>query len=235
MILRTFPALFGGLLLLLSPTSVQAQEWAQEIQIITTVGYEEPLHVFVDSLSNALAQSPDTQVKRTPEDEASMSFTELRAELLNDGLDLNSATHAFIRYRFELVAGSEIFETIEALYFIFRGREDRSDIPILYVDTREPVVNNLIRESGVPSPVNMMSIKTFREMLAFPHLQSRQETAMVEIAGRAIREDNSYEEHILTDFLTDRMTLGDGLYVLDMPRTASVAQVAASPSATTSQ
>jgi len=235
MTFRMLPALFGGLLLLLVPTSVHAQEWAQEIQIVTTVGYEEPLHVFVDSLSNALTQNPDTRVKHTPQDDAGVSFTELRAELLNNGLALNSATHAFIRYRFELTAGSEIVETIETMYFIFRGREDRSDIPILYVDTREPVVGTLIRKSGIPSPVNLKSVTTFREMLAFPQLHSRQETAMVEIAGRAVRDDNTEEERILTSFLTDQMISGSGSYVLDMPRLAPVAQVAASPAATTSQ
>jgi hypothetical protein len=232
MISRLFPALLGGLLLsfgLLAP-SVHAQEWAQEVQIITTVGYGEDLHVFVDSLSDALGRNPDVQVKREPQDEATVSFAELREELLRDGVDLNSATHAFIRYRFELETGSEIVETIEELYFIFRGREDRSDLPILYVDTQEPVVNNLIRRSGVPSPVNLKAIRTFRDMLAFPYLNARQETAMVEISGRAVREDNPQEQKLLTDFLTDQMTLGRGSYVLEMPR-ATVARVASTPDA----
>jgi hypothetical protein len=65
-------------------------------------------------------------------------------------------------------------------------------------------------------------------MLAFPYLNTRQETAMVEIAGRAVREDNPRQQKILTDFLTDQMTLGRGSYVLGMPR-PTVAQVAVTP------
>lgn len=230
MTLRTLTAVVGSLLLLLSvsPSLVQAQEWAQEVQIITTVGYGEPLHVFVDSLSDALSRNPDAQVKRSPRADAPVSFADLQDELLAEGLDLNSVSHAFIRYRFELGTGSEIIETIEDMYFIFRAREDRSDLPILYVSTREPVVNALIRNSGIPSPVNMKAVQPFRNMLAFPYLNTRQETAMVEVAGRAVREENPQQQQLLTDFLTDRMTLGMGSYVLEMPR-PSVAQVAATP------
>ena len=227
---RTRIAFIGSLLLLCSYAipSAQAQEWAQEVQIITTVGYGEPLHILVDSLSDILARNPQLQVRRTPEDDAPVAYSDLRDELLNDGLDLSSASHAFIRYRFELVNGSEIVETIDEMYFIYRGREDRSDLPILHISTRMPVVNDLIRNKGVPRLTNLKAVRSFREMLAFPYLTRRQETAMVEIAGRAMREDNPRQEHLLTEFLINRMTLGGGSYVLDMPR-ATVAQVAASP------
>jgi hypothetical protein len=233
---RTRIAIIGSLLLLCSYAipSAQAQEWAQEVQIITTVGYGEPLHILVDSLSSVLARNPETLVQRTPQDDAPVAYSDLRDELLSEGVDLNSASHAFIRYRFELVNGSEIVETIDEMYFIYRGREDRSDLPILHVDTRMPVVNDLIRNKGVPSLTNMKAVRSFRDMLAFPYLNRRQETAMVEIAGRAVREENPRQEHLLTEFLTNRMTLGGGSYVLDMPR-ATVAQVAASPEATPPQ
>jgi len=233
---RTRIAIIGSLLLLCSYAipSAQAQEWAQEVQIITTVGYGEPLHILVDSLSNVLARNPETQVQRTPQDDAPVSYSDLRDELLSEGVDLNSASHAFIRYRFDLVNGSEIVETIDEMYFIYRGREDRSDLPILHVDTRMPVVNDLIRNKGVPSLTNMKAVRSFREMLAFPYLNRRQETAMVEIAGRAVREDKPRQESLLTEFLTNRMTLGGGSYVLDMPR-ATGAQVAASPETTPPQ
>src|SRR6056297_2023444 len=123
---RTRIAIIGSLLLLCSYAipSAQAQEWAQEVQIITTVGYGEPLHILVDSLSNVLARNPETQVQRTPQDDAPVSYNDLRDELLSEGVDLNSASHAFIRYRFDLVNGSEIVETIDEMYFIYRGRED---------------------------------------------------------------------------------------------------------------
>lgn len=231
MIYSTRIAVIGSLLLLCSyfTTAVQAQEWAQEVQIITTVGYGEPLHIVVDSLSSVLSRNPQVQVQRTPTDDTPIAYSDLQDELLNEGLDLNSASHAFISYRFELVNGSEIVETINEMYFIYRGREDRSDLPILYVNTNMPVVNDLIRNKGVPRLTNMKSMRSFREMLAFPYLTQRQETAMVEIAGRPIREDTPHQEQLLTDFLTDRMTLGAGSYVLSMPRT-TVARVAASPS-----
>jgi hypothetical protein len=233
---RPLSALAGSLLLLwsLSVAPVQAQEWAQEVQIITTVGYNEPLHVFVDSLNDVLSRHPETPVRRTPDADVTVPFRDLRDELLDDGLDLNSASHAFIRYRFELVSGSEIVETIEDIYLIYRGREDRSDLPILHVSTQEPEVNALIRNRGIASPVNLKAVKTFRKMLAFPHLNVRQETAMVEIAGRAVREDPTDQEKVLTEFLMNRMTVGGGSYVLEMPR-ATVARVAASPPSGESQ
>jgi hypothetical protein len=228
MTLRTLTAVVGSLLLLspVFPSLAHAQEWAQEIEIITTVGYGDPLHVFVDSLNDALSRNPDAQVKRFPRAETTVSFAELQNELLADGLDLNSVSHAFIRYRFELGPDSEIIETIEEMYFILRVREDRSDLSVLHVSTRDPVVNTLIRDKGIPSPVNMKAVQPFRNMLAFPYLNARQETAMVEIAGRAVRDETPQHQQFLIDFLTDRMMLGMGSYVLDMPR-PSVAQVAA--------
>lgn len=236
MTLHTPVALITGLLLLLTTAALptHAQEWAQEIEIITTVRYEEPLHIFVDSLQNTLTQNPEVQVKRSRKDPTPVSFATLRDELHEDGIALTSATHAFIRYRFEMAATSGIVETIEEMYFIYRGREDRVDLPILYLNTREPVVSDLIQNKGVPSPVNLKAVTTFRKMLAFPHLNTSQETAMVEIAGRPVREDRPEQEQILTEFLMDRVTLGTKSYVLEMPRT-TVARVAASPSPGESQ
>lgn len=217
---RTFFSFVGSVLLIFgfATAPVQAQEWRQEVQLIALIGYQDPLHVFTDSLSNALARNPQVQVRRKPTDTVPMSFGELREELYADGVDLNSATHVFIRYQFNLQLGSAVIETIKDLYFIYRGNETRADLPLLHVSAREPVVNDLILHSGIPSLANMEVVNTFREMLAFPHLNNREETAMVEIAGRPLRADDSPHQRTLEEFLTEHMNIGGGSYVLSMPQ-----------------
>lgn len=217
---RTFFSLVGSALLLLGLTiaPAQAQEWRQEIQLIALIGYQDPLHVFTDSLSNALARTPHVQVRREPTDTTPMSFADLREELYADGVDLNSATHVFIRYQFNLRLGSAVVETIKDLYFIYRGNEARADLPLLHVSAQEPVVNDLILHSGIPSLANMEVVNTFREMLAFPHLNNRDETAVVEIARRPLREIDSPQKRALEEFLTEHMNIGGGSYVLSMPQ-----------------
>ena len=217
---RTIAPVIGSLLLLLGFTTspVQAQEWRQEVQLITTIGYEDPIHIFVDSLSNVLSRNPQVQVRREAQDAASMSFNKLQEELYDDGIDLHSATHLFIRYRFDFRLGSEIVETIEEMYFIYRGNESRADVPILHVSARKPIVNDLIRKSGIPSIANMEVVKTFREILAFPYLNKRDDSAMVEIAGRPLREVGSPEQRTLEEFLNKHMNIGGGSYVLNLPQ-----------------
>jgi hypothetical protein len=225
---RVFATLTSSLLLLLglSTSPAPAQNWGQEIQIVSAVGYGEPLQVFVDSLSAVLQRNPSIQVRRTAQDEATMSFATLREELFDDGVDLKSASHVFIRYQFNLERSSQVTETIEDLYFIYRGNEARADLPLLHVSAREPVVNDLLRNSGIPSPVNMRSTTAFRSMLAFPRLY-RQETAVVEIGGQPVRDETNQAEMVVTHFLTEQMNLGGGSYVLSLPRSMAAEKVTA--------
>lgn len=189
-----------------------AQQWRQEVQIITPIQLGDPTHVFLDSLDAVLARTPDLLLRRTA-DSSSMSYRALRESLYADGLDLRSATHALIRYRFDLTEqGSGVVETVEDLYFIFRLDESREDLPILYLDTRDPAVSDLLLDRGIPSPVNMLSVTSFRQLLAYPTLQERYETAVVEFGGRTLREYDDAQQSMLLRLIEEHMSVGS--YVL---------------------
>lgn len=216
MTLRPFLVLAGSLLLSLASftSPIQAQDWRQEVQIITTVGYDDPLQVFADSVSALFARHPDLLVRREAKAPFPIPASRLREELFENGVDINSATHTLVRYTFTLGRGSEVIETVTDIYFIYRGNDTYADVPILHLDTAEPIVGNFIRSRGIPSLVNMETGDTFREMLSFPYLKERQETAMVEIGRRPLRGYTvTHSQQVLEKFLNDHI-LGSGTYVL---------------------
>lgn len=212
------PALFAGALALLlaffaAPT--HAQEWRQELQVLTTVPYQSPTHVFLDSLATLLNKNPDIRVRRSDEDRELIPFRTLQNELYDEGVDLRSASHVFLRYRFDLnEQGSGIIETIQDLYFIVRFDESESDLPILYVDTKNPIVSTLLLNRGISSPVNMRSVTPFRQFLAFPALYVQQETAVVEMGRRPLRDELGPRQTALVEFLNEKMGFGPGSYAL---------------------
>lgn len=200
-------------LMLVAP--VHAQEWQQEIQIITTVRPGEPTYVLLDSLDAVFERTPDVRLRHSADDVNALPYDDHLDNLLAEGVVLNSATHAFIRYRFSLNShSSQLTESIQDIYFISRFDENYADLPILFVDAEDPLVSDIILKNGIPNIVNMKSITTFRELLAFPLLRKRQETAMVEFAGRTLRDDYVPQRESLLKFLDDHMNLGLGTYVL---------------------
>jgi hypothetical protein len=215
---RVLAALTGGLLLLLSvvPGSARAQDWAQTIQILTPVEYDAPVYVFLDSLSAALRRAPETPVRRAAQDATPISFRELQTSLYDDGVDLTSASHVFIRYRFELErgSGSGLIESIEDMYFIFRGNESRSDLPILHVTSTEPVVSDVLTKRGIADAMNIRSVTSFREVMAFLALAEDQDIYVVEMGQRAIRDE--YGQERARDLMTHLkdMYFGTGAYAL---------------------
>lgn len=206
--------LTGSLVLLLTlPLSTQAQDWRQEVQIVTTIPSGTPLHVFLDSMGTVLEENPELRVQRSPNDTSSMKAKDLRAALYEEGLDLTSATHAFIRYRFDLPGtGSGVVETIQDIHFIFRLDESRSDLSLLYLNTRDPMMSRLLVEKGIPSPVNMMSVTPFRKLLAFPVVTDRYETAVVEFGGQTVREGPGPQQASLLSLINEHLSVGT--YVL---------------------
>ena len=213
--LRPSPVLLVCLFLGLLVVPTRAQEWQQEVQIITTVRPGEPIYVFLDSLSAVLDRTPDARLRRSAERIEGQSYDELRNALLDEGMDLTSASHAFIRYRFALNnQGTRLVESIEDIYFISRFDENYTDLPILYVSTQDPLVSDALMKRGIPNIVNLKSITTFRELLAFPFLHKQQETAMVEFGGRPLRDNFLPQRETLLEFLTNHTTLGSGAYDL---------------------
>jgi GAF domain-containing protein len=221
------------LLLAVLVIPAHAQEWEQEVQIITTVRPGEPIFIFLDSLTAAFERNPDVRLRRSADAPEALAFKDFRSVLLEDGVDLNSASHAFIRYRFSLSnQGTNIVESIEDLYFISRFDEDYTDLPILYVSAQNPIVSDVLVKRGIPKIANMKSVTPFRELLAFPLLQTQQETAMVELAGRALRDDFVAQREALLKFLNDHLTLVSGQYTLTT-RYERIASPPAAPDSTT--
>lgn len=204
-----------ALLLIALTVPAHAQQWRQELQVLTTVPHESPTHIFLDSIATLLGKNPDMLVRRSPKDEAPMPFHTLQDTLYEEGIDLRSASHVFLRYRFDLnEQGSGVIETIQDLHFIFRLDESESDLPILYVDTTTPIVSNLLVHRGIPSPVNMRSMTPFRQHLAFLVLHAQQETAVVEMGRRPLRDTLDPRQAALIEFLNEKMGLGPGEYAL---------------------
>jgi hypothetical protein len=201
-------ALTASLVLVLSVLPATAQEWRQEIELITPVAFDGPTHLLLDSLDARLSQSPALRVRRAP-DEPALSYTDLREALYADGVDLRSASHALLRYRFDLAEqGVGVVETLESLTFIFRVDESRVDLPIVHLDTRSPVVSALLTESGRQSPVNMRSITPFRTLVSYPYLSAHQETDLVAFGDQTIREGLPLRQMAVLDLLEEHMIMG---------------------------
>ena len=225
MTIYRLPFVAGALLLSLSlaVAPANAQEWRQEIEIITPIKFGEPTYVFLDTLAAVLDRNPEMRVRRSVDDSSPQPYAELREKLYEEGVDVRSASHAFIDYRFELnPQGSGIVETIKGIYFIFRLDENYSDLPILYVDTRDPEISTLLTENGIPSMVNMNSVSPFRQMMAFPAVSSRQETAIVELGRRALRDDLAPEHVTLLSHIYEHMSMGTYVLATSHQRIASV-------------
>lgn len=202
-----FVSLLAGtlfLVLVFASTPLHAQEWQQEVQIITSLENGDPVSVMLDSIVSVLDRNPDTRVRRSPQDSTATPFHALQDELYEDGIDPKSATHAFIRYRFDLRGeGNAMVETIKDIYFISRFNESYSDVPLLYVSTSDPAVNNMLISSGIPSEVNMKSFTAFRKMVAFPVINRRSESTVVEMGGRALRGDLTPQQRMVLEHLTE--------------------------------
>ena len=202
-------------LFLQSVTSAPAQEWRQTVQVITSVRYDEPLGVFADSLSGFLAQHPTTPVRRTAQDSVAIPFRELQDQLYEDGLEVGSVTHTLVRYRFALDRQSQLVETIEDVYFIYRADESRTDLAILYLDFQNPALGTFIEKRGVPSPVNMASVTSFRRLLAFPSLRNDQEMVVTEIGREAMRSEGlTPQQRVIMQLLSGHSEMSLRSYVL---------------------
>jgi hypothetical protein len=213
--------LAGGLALLAvcSTSPLYAQDWQQELQVITPIPYESPSQVFLDSLVSVLNRNPDTPVRRSPKDPAPMAYDSLRNALYDDGIDLRGASHMFVRYRFDLSGrGTGIVETVQDVFFILRLDEAREDLPLLFVSTRNPLVSDLLLHNGIPSPLNMKTFTSFRKHVAFPVLYDRQETAIVEMGRQAVRDDLPPNRQRLITLLNEQMGFGPGSYALTTSR-----------------
>lgn len=222
MMYRVSLLITGSVLLLLSftPLASQAQKWAQEAEVVTTIHSDGPLNVFLDSLYQKLDQHPETHVRRSPEDSMSRSYRLLRKELYQEGVALPSASHAFIRYRFDLTKdGQHVVETIQDIHFTLRLHTGE-DLSILYVKLEEPLIRKYMNTRGIQSEMNLKNHRTFRNHMTFPVLSTRSSTEMIAMGGEVLRgvEESSQKQRLLLELFRSRgYALDSDSYALPTP------------------
>jgi hypothetical protein len=184
----SFAAWIAGLLLVaaVSVTPVRAQQWAQNVKIVTTVESEQPTRVFLDSLVNQIRMRDSVRVRREPGGER-MTLADIQNTLIDEGVGLFSANRLFIEYAFE-IQDNEFIEVIQSLHFVFRPQAaGENDIPVLYVTGNREYTKNVLKTQGIPNPQNLEDIALFKDELSFAGLSLDQGADMVSVAGTPVR------------------------------------------------
>ena len=173
---------------LICPQPAQGQLWLQTSRVVTPVE-NGPTRVFLDTLV-AVMERKKIEVKRSPEGEQTFTIEELRTELIEEeGVGLRSGVnHAFVDYRFSIDNGSNFEQRVSAIHFVFRPGPGQSDIPIMYLDARQPWMTQLLQNKGTDLQTNEAALIPFHRHLGFAQIARQEETQIVEIGGRTVRE-----------------------------------------------
>jgi len=132
----------------------------------------------------------EVMVKRSPDATKKMTISELRNALIDEqGIGLGSANHAFIGYRFTIDSGSKFRQKIAHIHFVFRPDPQQSDISVMYVNTQEPWVKKIINQKGTSLRTNEAALIPFQRRLGFANIARKEESQVVEIGGRTVREE----------------------------------------------
>lgn len=167
-------------------TPVRAQQWAQNVEIVTTVKSEQPTRVFLDSLVNEIRMRDSVRVRREPGGER-MSLDDIQSTLIEEGIGLFSANRLFIEYAFE-IRDNEFIEVIQSLQFIFRPEgTGQEDLSVLYVTGNRDVTREVLKTQGIPNPQNLEDVALFKDELSFASLSLDQGADMVSVAGTPVR------------------------------------------------
>lgn len=170
------------------PSVVHGQaRWLQTVQIIVPVDDDHVTGVLLDTLATVI-QREDLPVRRAPDEEATQPYASLEAELLDAGLDVYSATHAFVSFRYE---GNDrgFSSTITDVHFIYRpAQAGEADMPILYVDLRDTPIRHALANSGTPIRENEAALQPFNEQLMLSKLD---EAVVVRVGNRVIRDSTA--------------------------------------------
>jgi hypothetical protein len=189
----------------LLPGTAQAQSqsrWLRTVQVITPVNDREVTGILLDTLMTVIERR-SLPVQRSPDDAETQSFSQLEQALLDEGLDVTSATQVFITYRYESTQQGFSAQILD-LYFIYRSTEfEEADIPILYLDATDPVIQNIMVNSGVKSEVNEAVIRPFIEQLSINQLMG---STVVKVGERIIRDEKvaDYEKRRLMAIIREK-------------------------------
>lgn len=200
--MRKLPIVLACILALLavSPPDAQAQRWLQTTQLITPIQSDGPTRALLDTLVQVLERKDGVEVKRTPDGSESFSLSGLRDKLINEaGIGLNSASHIFIDYKFE-IENRGFEESIEAFQFVYRAGEGQEDIQMMYIDATKPWVESVLKNKGTALRTNQAALKTFSDQLAFARMQENGK--IVEISGQTVREGFEAKKRNLVQKIT---------------------------------
>jgi len=189
-----FVLLIAGLLL---PAPAAAQFWSQKAELIMPNRPDGIVRAFIDSIGTTLDRNPDAIVRQMPGSEQA-PYHDLSKRLLAEGVDVRSASHLFVRYRFaHHQAGVE--ERIESVTLIYRPLIlDEPDLPLIHLSAANPHLRQLLRRSGMRHIENLGAITPFRDGLAYPQLSQDDEARMVRYAGQPLRAGfDDRKDHLL--------------------------------------
>lgn len=176
----------------------EAQRWSQRAQVITPIERDQPVYLFLDSLVQKMETSEGVFVRRSPSDRDRIPLSNLQQKLLDDGLGLLSASHAFIQYDFSIV-NDQFIETVEHISFIYRsGFAEDEDVALFTVSTNDPLVAGVLEDQGLPISTNLRAVRPFAELISFPRLIRAGDTKIVQVNGETVREDFDAQRDGLT-------------------------------------
>jgi hypothetical protein len=151
----------------------------------------------LDSLTSVLERR-GIEVRRSPGQDTTMTVTALRNQLIEkEGIGISSANHAFIDYRFSIESGRSFQQRVAHLHFVFRPGPSQADISVLSLDAQAPWMQEFLREKGLTLPTNEAAFIPFRRHLGFAQVARPDETQVVEIGGRTVREGFEEEKEDL--------------------------------------
>ncbi|MFB6247236.1 MAG: hypothetical protein ABEL97_01550 [Salinibacter sp.] len=190
----------------ISPPDATAQQWLQTTELIKNVRSDGPARALLDTLVQVIERRDSIKVRRTADASQALALSELRNQLINGpGLGLTSANKVFINYRFE-IRNRGFEESIESFQFLFRptgGNEE--DIQMLYVDTSDPWVQDILRNKGTSLVTNEAALRTFKDQLSFA--RTVRDAQITEIAGNPVREGFEAKKRNLVQKI-QRLTYG---------------------------
>jgi hypothetical protein len=179
----------------LAPQSASGQLWLQTARVVTPVE-QGPVRVMLDSLVSVMERR-DIEGRRSPE-APEMTVAELRNELIDEEqIGLSGANHAFIDYRFSIGSGTPFQQQVSKIHFVFRPGPNQADVPVLYLDMQLPWVDQFLHNKGTSLSTNEPVLIPFQQHLGFAQIARPDETQIVELAGRPVREGFQEEKETL--------------------------------------
>lgn len=170
-----------------SPQASRAQAWTRTARVVAPIE-SGPLQTFLDRLVRTQGNAA-VSVQRAPTDTATMPLSVLRDTLRRAyGLDVTSATHVTVGYRFS-IDGMNGFEwRLTELHFSYGGNAMIPSASFLSIDPQDEWAQSMLREEGLSLPSNPDAFRPFRDYFGFLFLTQLDGADIVEIGGDPMPE-----------------------------------------------